>query len=260
MAGFSQAGGVGLTLAEWMIEGEPSRDVVAIDVARFGKWISPGYTRDKSQEFYQRRFSVTYPNEELPAARPYRTSAMHALWQQNRAVFGAQYGLEVVNYFALPSEPLHETPSFRRSNAHDAAANEVKAVRTKVGINEVGNFGKYKITGKDAYHFIDRVMAGRVPKQGRISLSPMLSPKGRIIGDFTISCVNDGSKDNAWYQLTASYGAQNYHMRWFNQQLLAMGDLDVNIDNQSDTLTGFQIAGPNALQVLEQLTDEDISD
>ena len=98
MAGFSQGGGVGLMLAQWMIEGECERDVTALDVGRFGTWITPGYTRPKVIENYQRRFSVSYPNEELPAARPHRTTPMYDIFSDMGAVWGQQFGLEVVNY------------------------------------------------------------------------------------------------------------------------------------------------------------------
>jgi dimethylglycine dehydrogenase len=241
MAGFSQGGGVGLMLAQWMVEGECERDVTAMDVARFGDWISPGYTLPKVIENYQKRFSVAYPNEELPAARPLRTTPMYDIFDGMGAVWGQQFGLEVVNYFTTGNEPRYETPSFRRSNAWEATAREVKAVRESVGINEVHNFGKYLVTGTGARDWLDRIMAGRIPKPGRIALTPMLSPKGRLLGDFTVSCLNDET-----FQLTASYGAQAYHMRWF-QQNEAEG---VRLENISDRLNGFQIAGPRARDVL----------
>ncbi|SNR59045.1 GcvT family protein [Puniceibacterium sediminis] len=251
MAGFSQGGGVGLTLAQWMIEGEAERDVSALDVARFGSWITPGYTRPKVIENYQKRFSVSYPNEELPAARPHRTTPMYDIFDAMGAVWGQQYGLEVVNYFAKGDEPCSETPSFRRSNAFDAVAREVKSVREGVGINELQNFGKYLITGPQARSWLDRIMAGRVPGPRRLSLSPMLSEKGRLIGDFTISCLSEGH-----FQLTASYGAQAYHMRWFLQH----AEDGVSIDNISDQRTGFQLAGPRARDVLQACTRNDLSD
>ncbi|MEP5155399.1 FAD-dependent oxidoreductase, partial [Planktotalea sp.] len=129
MAGFSQGGGVGLMLAQWMIEGETERDTMAMDVARFGDWITPGYTLPKVIENYQKRFSVSYPNEELPAARPFRTTPMYDIFSDMGAVWGQQYGIEVANYFARnEGEPTFETPSFRRSDAFDATAREVKAV------------------------------------------------------------------------------------------------------------------------------------
>ncbi|WP_166417862.1 GcvT family protein [Cochlodiniinecator piscidefendens] len=251
MAGFSQGGGVGLTLAQWMIEGEPERDVFAMDVARFGKWISPGYTLPKVIENYQKRFSVSYPNEELPAARPHQTTPMYDIWDSMGAVFGQQFGLEVPNYFAEGDEPRYETPSFRRSNAFDATAREVKAVREAVGINEVQNFGKYLIKGEGARAWLDTIMAGRMPKQGRLSLTPMLSPKGRLIGDFTVSCLTEDE-----FQLTASYGSQAFHERWFRQHAVA----GVDIENISDRRTGFQIAGPKAREVLSAVTRSDVSD
>lgn len=250
MAGFSQGGGVGLMLAQWMIEGETERDTSAMDVARFGDWISPGYTLPKVIENYQKRFSVSYPNEELPAARPHRTTPMYDIFYKMGAVWGAQYGLEVPNYFAHGDEPRYETPSFRRSNAWEATKREVMAVRESVGINEVHNFGKYSVTGKDARAWLDQIMAGRVPKVGRMSLTPMLSPKGRIIGDFTLSCL---AEDH--FQVTASYGAQAYHMRWFLQNLSG----DVRVENISDSLNGFQIAGPNAAKLLATCTLDDVA-
>ncbi len=250
MAGFSQGGGVGLTLAQWMIEGEPERDVFAMDVARFGDWISPGYTRPKVIENYQKRFSVAYPNEELPAARPNRTTPMYDIFSDLGAVWGQQYGLEVPNYFAQGDEPDFETPSFRRSNAFEATGREVRAVRGGVGINEVHNFGKYRITGAGARAWLDRIMAGRIPKPGRVSLTPMLSHKGKLIGDFTVSCLGDDL-----FHLTASYGSQAFHMRWFLQNQ----DHGVGIENISDRLNGFQIAGPKATEVLSACTREAVN-
>ena len=250
MAGFSQGGGVGLMLAQWMTAGECERDTTSFDVARFGNWITPGYTRPKVIENYQTRFSVAYPNEEKPAARPFRTTPMYDIFDGMGAVWGQQYGLEVVNYFAQGDEPRYETPSFRRSNAFEATAREVRAVREGVGINEVQNFGKYTVKGPKAREWLDRVMAGRVPQPGRLSLTPMLARSGRIIGDFTISCLAEGD-----FRLTASYGAQAYHMRWFMQN---MSD-GVEVTNISDLSTGFQIAGPKAREVLQACTRTDVS-
>ncbi|AAV94915.1 FAD-dependent oxidoreductase [Ruegeria pomeroyi] len=249
MAGFSQGGGVGLMLAQWMIEGETERDVTAMDVARFGRWISPGYTRPKVIENYQKRFSVSYPNEELPAARPNRTTPMYDIFSDMGAVWGQQFGLEVANYFAQGDEPTYETPSFRRSDAFAATGREVRGVRAGVGINELHNFGKYLVSGPGARAWLDRIMAGRIPATGRLSLTPMLSAKGKLIGDFTVSCLGETE-----FQLTASYGSQDYHMRWFEQHQ----EDGITIENISDKRNGFQIAGPNARAVLAACTRDDV--
>jgi dimethylglycine dehydrogenase len=251
MAGFSQGGGVGLMLAQWMVEGEADRDVFAMDCARFGSWITPGYTVPKVIENYQRRFSVSYPNEELPAARGLRRTPMYDHFSSMGAVWGAQFGLEVPNYFAQAGEAHFETPSFRRSNAWDAVKREVKAVRSAVGINEVHNFSKFLVSGANARAWLDRIMAGLIPQIGRLSLTPMLSPKGKLIGDFTVSCIREDL-----FQLTASYGSQAYHQRWFEQNMSP----GVTLQNISDQRTGFQIAGPQAAKVLQACTTANVAD
>ena len=250
MAGFSQGGGMGKSLAEWMIHGETEVDPRGFDVARFGKWTTPGYTVPKVIENYQMRFSVSYPNEERPAARPFRTTPMYDIFDGMGAVWGQQYGLEVVNYFALPGEPRYETPSFKRSNAWEATKAEVMAVREGVGINEVQNFGKFRVTGPNARKWLDRIMAGLIPKPGRLSLTPMLSPKGKVIGDFTVTCLSDTE-----FRITGSYGAQDQHLRWFEANL----EDGVAIENISDRVTGFQIAGPKARDLLARVTRSDVS-
>jgi dimethylglycine dehydrogenase len=252
MAGFSQGGGVGLTVAEWLIDGEPSRDVFAMDVARFGSFATRAYARDKVVENYQRRFAISYPNEELPACRPLHTTPAYAIWQAQNAVFGAGHGLEHVNYFAPRGEEAYETPSFRRSNAFATVGEECRVVRTAVGINEIHNFGKYLVEGAGAEAWLDTVMAGRIPAIGRISLTPMLSPKGRLIGDFTITRLADTR-----FQLTASYGAQAFHTRWFEMHL--PDDGSVTVRNVSLDRLGFQIAGPRARDLLARVARADVS-
>ena len=251
MAGFSQGGGVGLTLAEWIIDGEPSRDVFAMDVARFGDYCTPSYTRLKVRENYQRRFTVSYPNEEIPAARPLETTPVYAIWESQNAVFGVAFGMEHVNYFAPEGEQPYEIPSFRRSNAFPTIAEEVRAVREAVGLNEVHNFGKFEVSGAGAFAWLDTIMAGKIPAIGRLSLNPMLSPKGRIIGDFTIACLSAER-----FQVTASFAAQAYHMRWFEQHLPTAG---VSLKNVSRERIGFQVAGPKAQQLLSRVTLADVS-
>jgi dimethylglycine dehydrogenase len=233
-----------------MVEGETETDVYAMDVARFGDWATRPYTRQKSTENYQRRFSIGYPNEELPVGRPLETTPAYGIWDARRAVFGAAYGMEHVNYFAPADEPRHETPTFRRSNAFWPVAAECKAVREAVGLNEIHNFGKYIVSGSNAVDWLNRIMANRVPDLGRMALTPMLSPRGRIIGDFTMARIGEDR-----VQLTASYAAQNYHMRWF----LEHREDGVEIENVSKTLIGFQIAGPHARDLLGRVTGMDVS-
>ena len=251
MAGFCQAGGVGMCLAEWMIDGEPSIDVWAMDIARFGDYASPHYGTVKSTENYERRFILTFPNETLPVGRRQRTTSLYDRLSARGAVWGDAFGLENVLWFADGPGDAHEEPTFRRSRAHDYVAGEVKAVREKVGIIEIANFAKHRFLGPGARVFLDRVMAGRIPKPGRINLNPMLTPKGRLYGDLTVACLDEDE-----FLVLGSGAVQEMHRRWFEKHL--DGD-DVRYSNESGRLHGIAISGPNARELLSRITRDDVS-
>lgn len=251
MAGFCQAGGVGMCLAEWMIDGEPSIDVWAMDIARFGDYASPHYGTVKSTENYERRFMLTFPNETLPVGRRQRTTSLYDRLSARGAVWGDAFGLENVLWFANGPEDAHEEPTFRRSRAHDYIAEEVKAVREKVGIIEIANFGKHRFQGPGARAFLDRVMAGRIPQPGRIILNPMLTSKGRLYGDLTVACLGEDD-----FLVLGSGAVQDMHRRWFEQHL---DGHDLRYSNESSRLHGIAISGPNARELLSRITRDDVS-
>ena len=252
MAGFSQGGGVGLTLANWMTEGDPGADVWGMDVSRFGEWATLRYTNAKVRENYSRRFSIRFPNEELPAARPAQTTPLYDMMVGQNAVMGDSWGLETPLWFAPSKEEAHDVVSFHRSNDFAHVGAEVKAVRERVGVTEIANFAKYEVSGPGAEEFLNRILTNRMPKTGRIVLSPMLNEFGKLIGDFTIAKAGDDR-----FMVWGSSAAQRYHMRWFEAQM--PGDGSVAIHRYDQTLVGLSIAGPKSRAVLEKLVDEDIS-
>jgi dimethylglycine dehydrogenase len=253
MAGFSQGGGVGLALANWMMDGDPGFDIFAMDVARYGAWATLRATNAKVRDNYSRRFSISYPNEELPAARPQQTTPLYDVMKdQNHAVMGDTWGLETPLWFAPSAKEAHDVLSFHHSNDFEHIAAEVAAVRHSVGITEISNFAKYEITGTGAEEFLDRLMTNTMPKQGRIVLTPMLNENGKLIGDFTIAKAGPDR-----FIMFGSLGATKYHMRWFEQH--QPDDDSVKIRRFDMTLHGLSIAGPNARKVLQKLVDSDVS-
>jgi dimethylglycine dehydrogenase len=147
MAGFCQAGGVGLCMAEWMIDGEPSIDVWAMDIARFGGFATPDWGTIKSSENYERRFVMTFPNETLPKGRRQETTSLYDRLTAKGAVWGQSFGLEHVLWFADGPDDAHEDPTFRRSRAHSYVGREVEAVREAGGAVEIANFAKHELKG-----------------------------------------------------------------------------------------------------------------
>ena len=251
MAGFCQGGGVGKCIAEWIIDGEPSIDVWAMDVARFGDYASPQYGTIKSSENYERRFIMTFPNETLPKGRKQKTTSLYDRFISKGAVMGDSFGLESVLWFANDPKDAYEEPTIKRSRSHNYVAKEVKNVRENVGVTEIANFSKHEFQGPDARKFLNYVLAGRIPAPGRIVLNPMLTPKGKLYGDLTVACFNDNK-----FIVFGSGAVQEMHRRWFENHL---NNFDVIYKNRSDELHGLALSGPKSRQLMQKLVRDDIS-
>jgi dimethylglycine dehydrogenase len=251
MAGFSQGGGVGLALSNWMIDGDPGFDIWGMDVARFGDWATLAYTNAKVRENYSRRFRIRFPNEELPAARPLRTTPIYDRLVAENAVFGEYCSLENPLWFAPKGMAPREDVTFHRSNAHEHVGAECRAVRTGVGMTEIANYGKIEVEGPRAAEFLSHVMANKLPPVGKLALTPMLNEQGRLIGDFTI-----GRSEEEKFLLVCSYAAETYYMRWFKQRMPREG---VHVRAASMDYPGLSIAGPKSRELLQAVTKEDVS-
>lgn len=249
MAGFLQGGGVGKSLAEWMIEGETEEDIFGMDVARFGSYAgNREYIKEKTGQFYSRRFVMTYPNEQLWEGRPLRTSPAYNAMTDDGAYWGEMYGLEVPIYFAPPG--FEEVPSLGRSNAFEIVGAECQRVREDVGIIDITGFSRYQVTGPNAEAWLDHLMASKLPGSGRIRMSPMLGEDGRLKGDLTV--LNWG-KGTFW--IMGSYYLRAWHMRWFNDHLSD----GVQVIDLSDAVVGFGLSGPRARDLLERVVHADVS-
>jgi len=250
MAGFCQGGGVGLTMAEWMIDGEPSIDVWAMDVARFGEFATADWGTVKSTENYERRFVMTFPNETLPKGRKQKTTALYDRLVAKGSVMDQGFGLENALWFANGPDDTHEEPTFRRNRSFDYVAAEIKAVREAVGAIEIANFAKHEFKGSGARAFLNSVLAGFVPKPGRLTLTPMLTEKGKLYGDLTVACL---AEDH--FMLFGSGAMQEAHRRWFESRLPE----DVAYENVSDDWHGIALSGPKSRDLLARITRDDVS-
>lgn len=251
MAGYLQGGGVGKSLAEWMIYGEPEADVFGMDVARYGDYAqNKRFIKETTGQFYTRRFVMTYPNEQLPAGRPLKKAPAYDAMTAAGCQWGASWGLEVPLYFAKTAN-FTETPTLKRSNAFEIVGEECRAVREAVGLLDISGFSRFEVSGAGAEAWLNRVMACALPKPGRAKLAPMLSPEGKLKGDLTVFNWGDGT----WW-IMGSYYLREWHLRWFNDHK----DAGVDLRDLSDGVVGFSLSGPNSRKVMEKLTDGPIAD
>ncbi|MDX8524595.1 FAD-dependent oxidoreductase [Mesorhizobium sp. MSK_1335] len=248
MAGFSQGGGVGKSLAEWMIYGEPEADIFGMDIARYGAFAANReYLKQTTRQFYARRFVMTFPNERLPAGRPLKRPGAYDGMTAAGCEWTASWGLEIPAYFAPMG--FREKTTLKRSNAFDIVGDEVLQVRRAAGLVDTTAFSRYAVSGPGAEAWLDRLLACRLPKPRRARLAPMLGHDGRLKGDLTV--LNWGGE----YWIMGSYYLREFHMRWFEAHLTD----GVIVTDISDTVSGFLVTGPNARKIVERTTHQDLS-
>ena len=252
MAGLSQGGGVGLSLASWIVNGDPGADIWAMDVARYGDFATLAYTNAKVRENYSRRFRITFPNEELPAARPLLTTPIYDRLTEHNAVWGAGFGLEHPLWFQEKGKEPVENITFYRSNAFPIVAEESRAVRERVGFSEASNFAKYRVSGKGSSAWLSSLFTNALPAMNRTVLTAMLNPQGKIVGEFSVSRVGEEE-----FHLFGSQAAEVHHPRWFLDHLPK--NSEIRFENLSLSMVGLTVAGPRSRDVLQKLTDTSLA-
>lgn len=250
--GFSQSAGLGKTVAEWIVHGEPELDMFSWDVARFGAWTTQAFTKARAMDSYSSRFRIHFPNEEREAGRPLKRRPAYELQKSFGAVFGLSYGWEHPHWFAPPGIAQQDEFSFERPAWFEVIGQEAGAVRESVGLLDTSNFAKYEITGPNAAAWLDRILANHIPAQaGRMCLAPLLGLRGGVAGDFTVSRL---SQERLF--MIGSGIAEDYHLRIFERYLPAAG---VEFRSVTDQMAGISIAGPRSREVMEVLCRADFS-
>ena len=276
--GVTAAGGAGWQLAEWIVEGEPTIDMMGVDPRRFGAHAGRGFLRQKNEEAYANVFTVHYPDEERAAARPLRQTPCYDRMKALGAVFGATYGWERPNWFAPPGYGLSEAElakpdvllnenhppvapgeqprekwSFRRSNYFAFVGAEARHVHEAVGLQDMSAFAKYEVTGPGAEAFLDHLVANKLPqKVGRLALTHMLSSNGGVRSEFTI--LREGAER---FYLVGMGSMERHDLDYLTKR--APRDGSVSIQRVTTQTGVLVLAGPRARDVLQSLTDSDLS-
>ncbi|XP_054540246.2 dimethylglycine dehydrogenase, mitochondrial isoform X4 [Pan troglodytes] len=252
--GIIHAGGVGKYLSDWILHGEPPFDLIELDPNRYGKWTTTQYTEAKARESYGFNNIVGYPKEERFAGRP--TQRVSGLYQrlESKCSMGFHAGWEQPHWFYKPGQDTQYRPSFRRTNWFEPVGSEYKQVMQRVGVTDLSPFGKFNIKGQDSIRLLDHLFANVIPKVGFTNISHMLTPKGRVYAELTVSHQSPGE-----FLLITGSGSELHDLRWIEEEAVK-GGYDVEIKNITDELGVLGVAGPQARKVLQKLTSEDLSD
>jgi dimethylglycine dehydrogenase len=276
--GITAAGGAGWQLAHWIVDGEPTIDMMGVDPRRFGDYASRGFLIEKNEEAYAKVFTVHYPDEEREAGRALRRTPCYDRMKDLGAVFGSVFGWERPNWFAPEAyaltesdldrpdvllnhnhpvagddTPIREKWSFRRSNYFEHVGNECRHVHQHVGLQDMSAFAKCAVSGPGAEAWLDALLTNAVPKKvGRVSLSYLLTAKGGVRSEFTVYKM----APQQYYLVSA--GAYERHDHDYLKKAMPR-DGSVSFERLTTSMGVLVLAGPRARAVLQKLTGTDLS-
>ncbi|MDP7463693.1 MAG: FAD-dependent oxidoreductase, partial [SAR324 cluster bacterium] len=253
--GITAAGGAGKVLAEWIVGGEPSIDLLAVDSRRFGAYANKRYAELKNVEAYENVFTIHYPDEERPAARPAKTSAIYDRQKVLNATFGQRYGWERPNWFAPEGIVPQNKYSFhtRHTNWFEVVGAECRAVRERVGLLDLTPFSKHTVSGPGAAAFLDGIVANRLPrKTGGIVLAHALTKAGEVESEFTITRTGDDS-----FYLVSAGAAERIDHDVLLRSL--PDDGSVMLENLTKERGTLVVCGPQSRNLLSKLTGTNLS-
>lgn len=251
--GITAAGGAGWQLAEWIVEGEPTVDMMGVDPRRFGPYATKSYLIEKNEEAYADVFEIHYPDEERAAARPLRTSPCYDRLKEKGAVFGQLFGWERPNWFAPEGVEQKDDWSFRRSSYFEHVGNECKNVAENVGVLDMTAFAKCRIQGPGARAWLNHMLAQKMPvTPGRLALCHGLTSKGGVHSEFT---VQRESKDSFYLVSAGAYHRLDHD--WLRKHMPQDGS--VQMTDLTNSMGVLVVAGPKSRELLQPICGSNLS-
>ncbi len=251
--GITAAGGAGWQIAEWIVEGEPSIDMMGVDPRRYGNYCSKSYLVEKNEEAYAHVFITHFPDEERPAVRPLRTAPCYDRLKDLGAVFGQTFGWERANFFVPEGTPQEDDWSFRRSKWFEHVGNECRNVAENVGLLDMSAFAKCRISGPGAKAFLNKLVANKLPaRTGRVNLCHSLNTHGGVHSEYTI--VKEGI--NSYYLVSAG-ALQRLDHDWIHRWMPKDGS--VQFQNLTPSMGVLVLAGPKSRELMQRVSKADFS-
>ncbi|MFV0472681.1 MAG: FAD-dependent oxidoreductase, partial [Pikeienuella sp.] len=250
--GILWGGTMGERLARWIVDGHPGMDMSELDPRRFGDHASKRWTMDKVRETWGTHMHAHVPGEDFPSARPMKTVPSYDLLTAHGAVWTSFNGYEFPRWFAPSPELAVPEHSFRRTAHMKYVEAEVKTTREAAGFIEMSPMTKFTVAGPGAARWLDGLMANKLPKPGRMTLSLMLNPQGGMDGEYTI--VRYG--ENEFYLVSTPNGRV---YNWDQLSRLLPADGSVVMNDVSEQFGVIGLAGPKSREILQPFTDNDLS-
>jgi glycine cleavage system aminomethyltransferase T/glycine/D-amino acid oxidase-like deaminating enzyme len=241
--GIASAGGAGRALAEWVVEGEPTSDMVAVDLRRFAPYAGDhGWLRERVVETLGIHYAVPWPDREPETGRDVRLSPLHERLAAKGAVFGTKMGWERVNVLgATPAASSWERPWWL-----PASAAEQVACRTAVAVFDQTSFSKYTVRGPAALSGLQWVCAADVDVAiGHCVYTPLLNARGTYEADLTVTRTGADS-----FLMVSSSATTVRDLDWLRRHLAGR---DAKVEDVTDAFCVLGVMGPRARELMSRL-------
>ena len=234
--GIASAGGAGRALAEWIVAGEPTSDLVGVDVRRFAPFNGERtFLRDRVAETLGLHYALPWPNREPETARDVRLSPLHDVLRGKGAVFGTRNGWERPLFFGGSLDYAWDRPSWL-----GASVAEQLACRTGAAVFDQTSFSKYAVVGPDALDALQWVCAADVDVPvGHVVYTPWLNEHGSYEADVTVA--RDGP-DSFW--VVSSSATTVRDLDWLQRQT------GVGAEDVTDGYAVLGVMGPAVPELL----------
>jgi glycine cleavage system aminomethyltransferase T/glycine/D-amino acid oxidase-like deaminating enzyme len=253
--GIASAGGAGRALAEWIVEGNPTMDLVGVDIRRFAPFNANNrWLRDRVAEVLGLHYAVPWPNREMTTARPFRCSPLHDRLALAGAGFGSRMGWERPNFFAPPGESPDLVYSWGKQNWLPWSSAEQRACREAVAVFDQTSFSKYVVEGRDACADLQWICGNDVDAAiGATVYTPLLNTRGCYESDLTVTRVAEHE-----FLLVSSSATTERDQDWIRRNLPAGSGTRVRDVTTSYAVLG--VMGPSSRALLARLTDVDLTE
>ena len=257
--GIAGGGGVGMLMAEWILEGETSIDTHEMNVRRFGPHLKDKTFRvEQCREVIRYYYSLRYPNDENEWGRPMRTSPLYEDLKELGAFFGLKNGWERVNYFDTgqtwrQAGADQKNWGWERPPYFDLVGSEVKAARERVALFDMTSFGKIRLRGSGALALLQNLAANNLDKPvGSVTYTQFLNPRGGIESDVTVTRLKEEE-----FRIISGTSSVSNDFGWI--QLHMPDDGSVEIKDETESLCCLGLWGPESRRVLRSVCSSDLS-
>ena len=253
--GIAQGGGAGKVMAEWITEGETEWDMWAVDPRRFTDYCDQDYCNQKGMEIYGNEYAMHFPYHEWPAGRDKKVSAVDAKVRELGGQMGVYNGWERANWFAKPGDDVSEESTqtwFRNGPWAARIQEECEAVRDGVGVLDLPGFSRFNLSGEGAAEWLRGLIAGALPKIGRMNLAYFSDSRGRILTE--MSMMRHGEDK---FTLITAAAAQWHDFEVLKNALPA--DDSLSLTDHTQEYGTLIVTGPESRALFAGLSDADLS-